>query len=196
MIAKATQFYQDKIQPHIKQFKKRGARWFLWNPLRKKGRFSLLRTKLTGFYLDTIEPKIETLTTKMAWLKRRVTGLVTAARAKLAQFKQRLTGWLARHKRSLGVAIPALVILALSVVLLYLWQQSPTFRTTLKTMGVAGLGFLITLWALLKGLGLGLNEGLKALWLRFTGPVVRIVVVAAADPAQADVPAPSPDGRL
>lgn len=221
MKAKTAGFYQDSVRPKARQAKKDGARWLLRNSVifarlyensqRKKGWFFAVKAKLTRFYVDKVEPKITALKAKGTQLKQWVTGRLTTAKAKAAEIKQQGREWLARRKRSLWLAALIFIFLTVGVGLVYLWQRSPAFRTTVKTLGVAVLGVLITLWALLKGLGLTVGEGLSGLnrgldnlgagalsflgrlWARLARPIINVIVVTR--PAGDTIPVPPVDGR-
>jgi hypothetical protein len=222
MKAKAARFYRNNVRLKTQQVKADGAKWlrrnsvifarFYENSQRKKGWFFSMKAKLVKFYVDKVEPKLESVRASLTRFKLWVTGRLAAANAKAAEAKQRGREWLARHKRSLWVtAIVATALVAIAI-LVYLWQRSPAFRTTVKTLGVAVLSILITLWALLKGLGLTLGEGLSGLgrglislgagvlnvllllWLRLTQPIIKVIVVIR--PAGDTVPAPPINGRL
>lgn len=221
MKAKTAGFYQDNVRPRARQAKKDGARWLLRNSVifarlyensqHKKGWFFAVKAKLTRFYMDKVEPKITALKAKAVQFKQRVTGRLTAAKAKAAEVKRQGREWLARRKRSLWLAAMIVAFLAVGVGLAYLWQRSPAFRTAVKTLSVAALGVLITLWALLKGLGLTVGEGLSGLdrglgrlgagalnflgrlWSRFARQIINVIVVTR--PAGDAIPVPPVDGR-
>lgn len=221
MKAKSAGFYQDNVRLKARQAKKDGAKWLLRNSVifarlyensqRKKGWFFAVKAKLTRFYVDKVEPKIAALKAKAVHLKQWVTGRLTAAKAKAAEIKRQGREWLARRKRGLWVTALVITCLVVGAGLVYLWQRSPAFRTTVKTLSVAVLGVLITLWALLKGLGLTVGEGLSGLdrglgslgagarnflgrlWARFARPIINVIVVAR--PAGDAIPVPPVDGR-
>jgi hypothetical protein len=222
MKAKATRFYRNNVHPKTRQVKEDGAKWFLRNSVifarlyensqRKKGWFFGMKAKLVKFYVHKVEPKLKSARTKLTQFKLWLTGRLAAAKAKVSEAKQQGRVWLARHKRSLWVSAIVATALVATAILVYVWQRSPVFRATVKTLGVAVLSILITLWALLKGLGLTLGEGLSGLgrglsslgtgilnilvllWIRLTQPIIKVTVVTRS--AGDTVPVPPIDGRL
>jgi hypothetical protein len=216
---KAARFYHTKVQPKTQQVKKGGAKWLLRNSViftkvyehqeSRKGIFFTMKAKLTKFYVNKVEPKLEAIKVKLDRSRQRLAGLKAAIKTRAILARQQVTGWVARRQRSLWIAAIIFSVLVAAAAVAYLWQRSPVFRTAVKSLGVVTASVLITLWALLKGLGLSLNEGLKALegslkwlvttmlhflaaaWTRFTGPMVRIVVT----PLEQEERVPT-DGRL
>jgi hypothetical protein len=171
-----------------------------------------MKAKLTRFYLDHVEPKIATLKTKISQVKQWLAGRWAATKAKATEIKTQIDRWLTRHRRSLWLAAVAIVFLMIGAGLAIMWQRSPLFRAMAKTLGVAILSVLVTLWALLKGLGLTMAEGLtglarglaglsrgvlsflRLLGSRLTRPVIKVVIVPR--PTGESVPVPPVDGRL
>jgi hypothetical protein len=222
MITQAAGFYRDRLRPQIRQTKAEGAKWLLRHSVifarlyeqsqRQKGWFFAMKAKLARFYRDKIEPKIAALKAKARQVKAAVTGRWSAVNAKVTALKQQVSQWLARHQHRLGVTALVTTTLVVIALLVYLWQRSPAFRATVKTLGVAIVSVLITLWALLKGLGLTLGEGLSGLgrglvslgvsmlnvlawlWVRLTQPIINVIVVTR--PVGDTVPVPPIDGRL
>lgn len=222
MKAKAARFYRHNVRPKTRQVKAEGAKWFLRNSIifarlyehsqRKKGWFFAMKAKLVKFYVHQVEPRLKSARARLTRFKLWVTGRLAAAKAKVSEAQHQGSQWLARHKHSLWVTTIVATALVAAAILVYLWQRSPAFRTTVKTLGVAVLSVLITLWALLKGLGLTLGEGLSGLgrglaslgaglrnvlvllWVRLTQPIIKIIVVTR--PAGDTVPVPPIDGRL
>lgn len=222
MKAKASKSSRTRVRPKTKQVEEERAKRFLRNSgifarlyehsQHKKGWFFAMKAKLVTFYVDKVEPKLRSARARLIRFKLWVTGQLTAAKAKVVKAKREGIVWLARHKHRLWVmAIVATVLVAIAG-LVYLWQRSPAFRAIVKTVGVAVLSGLITLWALLKGLGLTLAEGLSGLarglaglgsgvldflrlmWTRLTQPVIKVIVVTR--PVGETVAVPPVDGRL
>ncbi|MBE7556820.1 MAG: hypothetical protein HS126_37735 [Anaerolineales bacterium] len=222
MKAKAARFYRNNVHPKTKQVKEDGAKWFLRNSVifarlyensqRKKGWFFGMKAKLVKFYINKVEPKLKSARARLTRFKLWVTGRLAAAKTKVSEAKQQGRAWLARHKRIRWVTAIVAIALVTTAILVYLWQRSPVFRATVKTLGVAILSILITLWALLKGLGLTLGEGLSGLgrglsslgtgilnilvllWTRLTQPIIKVTVVTRS--AGDTIPVPPIDGRL
>jgi hypothetical protein len=220
MKTKAVQFYQDSVRPKTRQVKAEGAKWFLRNSVifarlyensqRKRGWFYGIKAKLVKFYVRQVEPKLNAAQARLTRFKLWVRPRLAAAKAKVNAARQQGQAWLARRKRSLGVMAIVVAVLLAVVLLVYLWQRSPLFRTTIKTLGVATLSLLIPLWALLKSLGLTLGEGLSGLelaslgarlrhvlillWARLTQPIIKVTIVTRS--AGERVPVPPLDGRL
>jgi hypothetical protein len=171
-----------------------------------------MKAKLVKVYVHKVEPRLKSARAKLTQFKLWLTGRLAAAKAKVTEAKQQSRAWLARHKRSLWVSAIVATALVATAILVYLWQRSPVFRATVKTLGVAILSILITLWALLKGLGLTLGEGLSGLgrglsslgtgmlnilvllWTRLTQPIIKVTVVTRS--TGDTVPVPPIDGRL
>jgi hypothetical protein len=222
MKAKASKSSRNRVHPKARQVEEDRAKRFLRSSSifarlyehsqRKKGWFFAMKAKLVTFYVDKVEPKLTSAKARLTRFKLWLTGRLTAAKAKVAEAKRQGIKWLARHKHRLWVmAIVATALVAITS-LVYLWQRSPAFRATVKTLGVAVLSMLITLWALLKGLGLTLAEGLNGLarglaglgsgalnvlrlmWRRLTQPVIKVIIVTR--PAGETVSVPPVDGRL
>ncbi|MCQ3972388.1 MAG: hypothetical protein DPW09_02955 [Anaerolineae bacterium] len=92
-----------------------------------------MKAKLMQFYREKIQPRIEAL------------------KAKAMQLKQRASAWLARYKRSLGITVIVIALVAVAAIVAYLWQNSPAFRATAKGLAAVVTGCLAGLWALLRG---------------------------------------------
>ena len=92
-----------------------------------------MKAKLMQFYREKIYPRIEAL------------------KAKARQLKQRASAWLARSKRSLGITVIVVALVAIAAIVAYLWQNSPAFRTATKGLAAVVTGCLTGLWALLRG---------------------------------------------
>ncbi|MEW5956103.1 MAG: hypothetical protein AB1801_00140 [Chloroflexota bacterium] len=114
-----------------------------------------MKARLTRFYLDHVEPKISVLKAKTSQIKQWPASRWAAAKAKVTEVQQQGRQWLARRRRSLWVMVIVITLLLIGVGLTSLWQRSPAFRATVETLGVAVVSVLVTLWALLKGLGRG-----------------------------------------
>jgi hypothetical protein len=222
MKAKAARFYRNNVRPKTRQAKAEGAKWFLRHSAifarlyehsqRKKGKLFAMKAKLVKFYVNKIEPKLKSARARLTRFKLWVTGRLAAANTKATEAKQQGREWLARHKHSLWITVIVATALVATASLVYLWQRSPAFQTIVKTLGVATLSVLVTLWALLKGLGLTIGEGLnglgrglvnlgtgafnvlRLLWSRLTKPIIEVIVVT--NPTGDTVPVPPIDGRL
>lgn len=92
-----------------------------------------MKAKLTQFYREKIQPKVEVL------------------KAKAVQLKQRAGAWLAPYKRSLGMTVIVVGLVAIAAIVAYLWQNSPAFRAAAKGIVAVVTGCLAGLWALLRG---------------------------------------------
>lgn len=221
MKSKTARFYRNNIPFKPGQIKTAVTQWFLRNSLiatrlyersqRKKGRMSMLKAKLVKFYEHTVKAKLNSARAGLTRLKRNVTGQVAPLRAKLKAARQQGQVWLTRYRRNVWVTAIVGTVMVAGVALVYWWQRSPAFRATIKPVGVVILSGLVTLGALLKGLGLRWRGGLMDLsrrlltlgigiptilahwWHRFTRPVINVVVVPQSTPDS--VPVPSFDGR-
>jgi hypothetical protein len=227
MKVKTTSFYGTKVQPWTRRVRQESAQFLLRHSVifanlyerqeSKKGIFFALRAKLTRFTVNEVEPRLKrvkgrlagfaaAIQTRLAHFRQSLTGLTAAGQAGVAQVKEQVSGWMARRKRAIWIAAVVVAIVITGVALVLFWQRSPVFRAIVRTLSVAALGALVSLWALLKGLGLTLGQGMSSLGQslpglgaglltilgrlspRFSRPVIEIVIIS---PGGETVPIPS-----
>jgi hypothetical protein len=78
-----------------------------------------MKARITQFYQDKLQPRIEALN------------------ARAAHLKQRIAGWATRHKRCLQAAAVMIVWVVASLALALLWRRSPAFRVVVKRLAAA-----------------------------------------------------------
>jgi hypothetical protein len=133
-------------------------------PNSPKRRFFIVKAQLLNFYQTKILPKLEAL------------------KAKLGRVKQRVTTWLARHRRRLTMAATLVTALAVGLLAAYLYQRSPALQRLFQATIATVVAILTTGWALLRGR---------------PAHTPAAPVVVTEPPWPASVPAqPEPDGQL
>jgi Na+/melibiose symporter-like transporter len=133
-------------------------------PNSPKRRFFIVKAKLINFYQSKVQPKLAALKTKMG------------------QARQRVTSWLARHRRRLTIAATVVTALAIGLLAAYLYQRSPALQRLVQAIVTSVAAILAAGWALLRGRPVHT-------------PAPPVVVTEAPRPAS--VPAqPEPDGQL
>ena len=123
-----------------------------------------MKAKLINVYRTKIQPKLETL------------------KAMMGQARQRVTSWLARHRRPLTMAATLVTALTIGLLAAYLYQRSPALQRLVQAIVTSVAAILAAGWALLRG-------------QPAHTPPTPVVVTEAPRPAS--VPAqPEPDGQL
>ena len=99
-------------------------------PITPKRRFFIVKAKLINVYQTKIQPKLEAL------------------KAKMGQARQRVTTWLARHRRRLTIAATVVTALAVGLLAAYLYQRSPALQRLVQATVTSVAAILAAGWAL------------------------------------------------